>query len=779
MVNNLLWLKLNVVLIHLPENKSANTNIKNVTHLTLNSVSDDAIKQAFDEIAQMNSTITGAICLAENIKASFFLAKHFKLSLNRQGPIGPRPFFISVSHIDGYLGFNNNANGSLIPGGNSGLIKTIALEWPQVFCRSIDLQPGMNTQVAASLIIGELLDPNMEIKEVALTENTRNTIVAEEMAADADPIKHLTVTSNDVFLVTGGGRGITSTCINRLAQYCTPKFILLGRSSIDSPEPAWAKDVTDEKELKKKIVEQLQQESKKPAPAEVQKMLKQIIAKREIEHTLTELTKNGSEAIYVQADVRDKQLLEDIVKEASLKMGRITGVIHGAGVLADKLIEQKSEQDFEQVFSIKVGGLLSVLDVLPPQNLKYLLLFSSVAGFYGNPGQSDYALSNEILNKMALHIATQYPQCKTVSYNWGPWDAGMVSPGLKKMFEEKNVFTIPPDYGAQLFVSELSSGYSGNTQVIVGSALTLPPVEIKPELKKYTIERKLKLKDNPFLYDHVISGNAVLPAVTAISMMADSCRQFYPGLKVAAVEDMRVLKGIVFNQKSSENFVLELTELKKHQDEVLFEGTLYSDPASGKRLMHYKARVLLSGNVKQSPVIPVAGFNKIERIVCGEVLYENGTLFHGPSFKGITEILKMDNDELIVKCFIRPVSEQAQGQFPVSDINAFIMDVKLQGLLVWAKHLFGSASLPVKLIKGEFFKPMRFNTEYFVIFKMRHANDIIMSADIHSCDIDGNVCMEVTGAEIVLSPALNAVFANKKIAAALNTNHLNGKTITI
>ena len=785
LVDRLLHLSVNVVLLHLPESigkKSPNAKLEKVSHVFLNLVSDEAIKQAFDEIAQKYSAVTGVICTSENrassslhtmindpayLKAAFFIAKHFKLSLNEQEAIGARPFFILVSQIDGYLGFNNHSNLSLIQGGNSGLVKTIGLEWPDVFCRNIDIEPGMEAPVAASLIMDELLDPNMEIKEVALTENTRNTIAAEEMAPAPDSLDHVTVTSDDVFLVTGGGRGITSTCINKLAQYGNPKFILVGRSSASLPEPVWAKGIADEKELKKEISGQLQQEGKKPTPAEVQGIFQQIISKREIEQTLAELTAKGSAAIYFQADVRDTKQLEQIVKEARLKMGEITGVIHGAGVLADKLIEQKTEQDFEQVFSVKVGGLLSVLEVLPPEKLKFLLMFSSVAAFYGNQGQSDYGLSNEILNKLALYIAKHYRQCKTVAYNWGPWDAGMVSLEVRKLFEEKNVAIIPPAYGAELFVSELSSIYSGNGQVVIGSPLPLPPVQIKPECRKYTIERQLKLADNPFLADHVISGNAVLPAVNAIDMIMSGARQLYPGLKVAAIEDSRVLKGIVFDKKFSENFVLELTELKKDKEEILFEGILYSRPKNEERRMHYKTRVLLSRHLKPSPVIPVEDLDKSPGIVKGEVLYENGTLFHGPSFRGITEVLKMDSNELIVKCLIKPVSEQVQGQFPISDTNAFIMDVEFQGMLVWAKHLFSSASLPVKLTKAEFYKPLQFNTEYFVLFKMRSANEMIMSADVYSCDKEGNICVGLTGAEIVLSKELNEVFTSKKNALAL------------
>ena len=197
----------------------------------------------------------------------------------------------------------------------------------------------------------------------------------------------------------------------------------------------------------------------------------------------------------------------------------------------------------------------------------------------------------------------------------------------------------------------------------------------------------------------------------------------------------------------------------------MFEGTLFSVPPTGKKLIHYKTRVMLSAHIKQLPAIPTAELHKKAGIIKGEDLYENGTLFHGPSFKGITEVLQIDKNELIIKCLIKPVSEQAQGQFPVSAVNAFIMDVKFQGMLVWAKHLFGSASLPVKLTKGEFFEPLQFNTEYFVKFKIRSANNMMMIADIQSFDTDGNICVDIIGAEIVLSSALNEVFANKKIAA--------------
>jgi acyl transferase domain-containing protein len=70
--------------------------------------------------------------------------------------------------------------------------------------------------------------------------------------------------------------------------------------------------------------------------------------------------------------------------------------------------------------------------VYPVTQLHFLVLFSSIVGFYGNIGQSDYAIANEILNKSAHRIKNQYPNLHVISIDWGPWEAGMVTPELKK-----------------------------------------------------------------------------------------------------------------------------------------------------------------------------------------------------------------------------------------------------------------------------------------------------------------------------------------------------------
>ena len=76
---------------------------------------------------------------------------------------------------------------------------------------------------------------------------------------------------------------------------------------------------------------------------------------------------------------------------------------------------------------------------VPASQLQYLVLFSSVVGFYGKCGTIRLCIANEILNKSAHLIKLNYPHCHVVAINWGPWDSGMVSPELKKAFAERNI----------------------------------------------------------------------------------------------------------------------------------------------------------------------------------------------------------------------------------------------------------------------------------------------------------------------------------------------------
>ena len=335
---------------------------------------------------------------------------------------------------------------------------------------------------------------------------------------------------SSVVLVSGGARGITAQCIIKLAERAHCKFILVGRSSAAVSEPESVKGITNEAEIKRRIMLDMQSNGDKPTPQKIQRVYKNIIASREIEETLQAIKHAGGAAEYICADITNGTELNQKLAEPQQRLGHVSGIIHGAGNLADKLIEKKSSSDYDTVFSPKIHGLGSLLASVPVDQLKFLVLFSSVVGFYGNAGQSDYAMANEILNKTAHYIKLKYPVCRVVSIDWGPWDSGMVTPELKRAFEANNVTVIPVEVGAQMLVDELMPSGLSVPQVVVGNAPPRPQDETVPELRHYEIKRRLSLDANPFLYDHRIGKKPVLPATCAAIWAASTCEQLYPGL---------------------------------------------------------------------------------------------------------------------------------------------------------------------------------------------------------------------------------------------------------
>lgn len=70
----------------------------------------------------------------------------------------------------------------------------------------------------------------------------------------------------------------------------------------------------------------------------------------------------GSEAIYLPCDITDPAATAAALEQVRAKWGLITGIVHGAGVLADKrLWPRKTGDDFQRVFGTKIGGLRSLL----------------------------------------------------------------------------------------------------------------------------------------------------------------------------------------------------------------------------------------------------------------------------------------------------------------------------------------------------------------------------------------------------------------------------------
>ncbi|MBU2872225.1 SDR family NAD(P)-dependent oxidoreductase, partial [Colwellia sp. E2M01] len=609
----------------------------------------------------IDQTIEYADAAKQGLMLAFLLAKF----CNVKAAQNARATFMVVTHQGGTLGFSQNqavkANlqADLVQGGLAGLVKTLSHEWngqlnneTPVFCRLVDLSSKLAADKAATIICDELLDIDGSLIEVGYdTDNLSNNLASRLTLIGVPTDSYSLTASNEklinqdsVFLVSGGAKGVTAHCVIEIAKQHQAKFILLGRSPLlasdEESEPSWASGLQDEVALKKAAMQVLIASGEKPTPVKVSDFVRPILANREIIQTLNAIKAAGGQAHYVAADVTNSDSVKAAVAPAITEFGEVTGIIHGAGVLADKFIEQKTLAEFDAVYRTKIDGLQSLLSVCQAENIKHLVLFSSAAGFYGNPGQSDYSIANEILNKTAYRFKAQYPDAQVLSFNWGPWDGGMVTPELKRMFDARGVYIIPLDAGAKLLTSELNASSNRCAQILVGNDLSKDqstnqstskandaaaevvkgkkslvshlstPVSVTP----IRVIKTLQVTNNTFLADHVINQEQVLPTVCALAWMSEVALGLYPDYKAQGINDYKLLKGVTFDSEAlakaqAIDFTVEMSNaglsaepsIAKNENELLLNCKISSlNETTGKTVFHYSAQLVLTSNSVQT-----------------------------------------------------------------------------------------------------------------------------------------------------------------------------------
>jgi NAD(P)-dependent dehydrogenase (short-subunit alcohol dehydrogenase family) len=563
------------------------------------------------------------------------------------------------------------------------------------------------------------------------------------------------ISQNTVFAISGGARGITAHCAIALARQYQCRFILLGRTQLSDNEPEWASGASTQADLQKQYIAAMMQQGTKPHPQDIRRAVKNVLGGREVRETVAAIEQAGGQALYVSADVTDGPQLAQALQTAQAQLGTITALLHGAGVLADKNIEQKTPEDFDWVWRVKVDGLRNLLNAVDTQQLAHLVLFSSAAGFYGNVGQTDYAMANETLNKFAHAFAQQHPHCKVHTINWGPWEGGMVTPALQQFFETMNIQVIPKNEGAGILLHELAQP-EPHTQTVVGSPM--PALKVTPDatLRTYTLRRTLTVEANPFLQHHVIGGNAVLPMVHALNWMANSCEDLYPGYQFFRCDDFRVLKGIVFDETLAPEYVLQLTEVSKDDTHVTFDAMLSSH--TDRQRFHYKSQITLRAERPAPPQMARLNLSGGMGAMAGDTLYKEGTLFHGPYFHGLEQVLHLDAQRITTRCIAQDIPVTVQGQFPGQAFDPYIIDSMLQLAVVWARKIQNGGSLPLACNVGEHYLDIPPNSTYYATLDVVEATPHRLLMNITAHHENGRIYSRVEGGQVTISENLNALF---------------------
>lgn len=673
---------------------------------------------------------------------------------------GKHRLLVAVTNLDGMFGFSADSTiGNPTQAGLVGMLKTARWEWSELTCKAMDVAPGLDLDEAALNVVAELAFSGPI--EVGIRPDGLYYLPLQEI--DQQTLSGTVLDASDVVVISGGARGVTAEIAIALAEKTPATLVLMGRSALPEAEPNWLQSLSDEPSIKRGLLEHT---DKALTPKEVSAQYQQIMAAREIRQTLAQINACGNRVAYVQADVCDDARVHQVLSEIEQHYGKITGLIHGAGVLADRKIEDKTREQFERVYQTKINGLRTLLNAIDNDTLKLLVVFSSSTARFGRTGQVDYATANEVLNKMAQQFRQSHAACRTIACNWGPWAGGMVNPGLEQLFRQEGVELIPLKSGAQFLMNELHQPQPSPVEmVILGPGSQWPHEEMsKKDSLHLAYTREISVATVPVLTSHVINGKAVVPAALAAEWMAQAAMHSHPGYQFVGLQDLRILKGLTLTADQTVTIAFHTGNVVKHQDVWQIPVEIRQQTEQGKERISSRVTVLLA---MQSPVAPEASPAPLlqDSLCSAEEAYEYH-LFHGKDLQGITNFDGMSENGIVATVDTAPPPTQWLNK-PLRQswlTDPLALDSGFQLMVLWCALFQEKPSLP------SFFKEYRQFTKRWkgplrVSANIRDIRGQIVKADLEWLDSNGKVVATLIGYECVMEASLKDRFHRNRLAS--------------
>ena len=678
---------------------------------------------------------------------------------------------IAASRLGGTFGRDAVGPGTPLAGGLNGMLNCVRDEYPQATLRAVDFN-GQTDETIASHLVDELLADDRSV-EAGHTGDARYSVTTVEEALSETPFApNLQPAADWVVVATGGARGITAELLEEMVVPGIT-LVLLGRTPEPAPEVGAIASATDLASLKRVLIEQMRERGEMPKPVEIDRAVQKILTEREVRANLQRLRAKGATVGYFACDVRNEAAFGGVIDGIYAHYGRIDAVLHGAGVIEDKRIADKADDSFARVFNTKLDSSFILTQKLKPETLKLLVFFTSVAGRYGNRGQIDYAAANEACNRLAWTLSRRWPETRVIAANWGPWDAGMASEGVKRQFRERGIEPIPVDGGRRYFLRELACGPKHEVELVIGKgpwqqAEVVSPSTRTAQSSQYPLVRgplrmgaggalvlshRFGLDSDPYLGDHMIDGKPVLPAAAATEWVAQVVGQGWPGWQVAEVQELRTLAGVVLEPGATREIEIR-AKATSHSGPG--EQTVTVDIADPSRKAPlYRASVRLVEHL-EAPVVEVP--QPIEGLRMDPHQTYERMLFHTGRFRLLTEIAAVAPAG--VDAMVSPSSLSdwidAEGDWL---FDPGLIDVAAQLAWIWGRTHKQQSALP-----SRFGRVLRVpglpkpKGPLSLRFRIKPADhDQAVRYDAVFVDEEGRVRLAMLDAESTLSAALNRI----------------------
>ena len=545
----------------------------------------------------------------------------------------PGTFLVSATRLGGQHGYDEAGAIAPLGGAVTGFTKTYKRERMDALVKAVDFDTDRKPSEIADLLIAETLrDPGAI--EVGYKDGQRWTVgLQEQLAADGKP--GLTLDSHTVFLVTGAAGSIVSAITADLAAASGGIFYLL--DLVPEPDPTNAdlkRFVTDKDGLKRDLFARIQARGERATPALVEKELAALERAQAAIKAIEAVRAAGGTAYYFSVNLTDADGVAKVIQQVRARNGRIDVLLHAAGIERSHFLPDKDPHEFDLIFDVKSDGWFNLLHAIGDMPLTATVAFSSIAGRFGNAGQTDYSSANDLLCKITSSFRTTRPNTRGIVIDWTAWGGiGMATRGsIPKMMEVAGIDMLPPEAGIPLIRRELTAGSTkgelvigkrlgvllnewdatggvdtsamesqmhlpGEEQRLLGRGVMIGKVAAMGLQNGLKIETTLDPGIQPFLQDHQVDGTPVLPGVMGIEAFAEAALYLLPGWHIAAIEDVNFLAPFKLYRSEPRTLTIE-TILSPHGDALLADCRLTGrrslpTQAGPQVTTHFTARVRL------------------------------------------------------------------------------------------------------------------------------------------------------------------------------------------
>jgi NAD(P)-dependent dehydrogenase (short-subunit alcohol dehydrogenase family)/acyl carrier protein len=636
-------------------------------------------------------------------------------------------FLITATRMGGHHGYGPGGTKNPIGGAVVGFTKSTKRERPDSLVKAVDFPEDMPAEVVARALLDETeRDPGaVEIGYQGSLRVTVGVQLFKENPADAKaPVK---LDENAVFAVTGGAGAITVAIVRDLAAASRGTFYLLDARQMppESERPLIEKVIQDREGAKRDVFERLKAEKGRATPAQIEERLFDLERQAGILEALRTVEEAGGRAFYRQVDVLDGNAVKAVVDNIRQTSGKLDVILHAAGLERSRSLDRKPVEEFDLVFRVKADGMFNLMAATRDMDVKAIVVFSSVAGRFGNAGQADYSAGNDFMCKTVSWWAASRPNGLGIALDWTAWGGiGMATRGrIPEIMKEAGIDMLDPAEGLPVIRNALKVGYSG--EAVVGrrlgilvkpfddngglesdgslqarskdKSLPLPFDKVTHNLHDGLVaEMKLDPKVEPFLYDHAIDGIPVLPGVMGIETFAEVAWLLVPSYHVVALENLRFLAPMKYYRNEARSAIVRARAVLAEAGRVRVYTTLSSVQAivgrEPEEKLHFSGVVVLEPSAADPRF--VQAFNRSEPEINRDAIYR--VYFHGPAYRVLDRVESAGANQ-VIGCMTTDLPLNTTDANHSSLVGPRLIELCFQTAGVWEIGKTGQLALPAAL----------------------------------------------------------------------------------